>query len=192
VGPAGTLLYLHHDPTPPVANTVAMRNLTMNKDIPTATTLYNYSTDLDANLGRTVKKGGSVTSSDQTRSINWLYQAPDTLQLDGTGEVTLWVAPDSFDCGKTMNLNIALRQKNSANPTSGTLLASTSYLYVPPAAAVCAYERIQIPLPVTATVPQNKWLELKIYLAASADDGMLVYDTTAYASSIVIPTVTTS
>ncbi|MFC1861294.1 hypothetical protein ACFLYL_03355 [Chloroflexota bacterium] len=49
---------MHSNPTPPVGDTEAQAALLMDITEPTATTLYNYDTDLDEEPGRLIEIGG--------------------------------------------------------------------------------------------------------------------------------------
>jgi len=80
-------LYLHNNPTPPVGDTSAQADLPLSYTVPTATALYNYDTDNDADPGRMIKKDiGGVTQSDLDKYQNWriLFSATifDTLVFD--------------------------------------------------------------------------------------------------------------
>ena len=188
IGSAGIVLYLHNDPSPPVGDTTSKTNLDMDTDAPTATNLYNYSTDKDTDAGRYVDKNGTSDITDPNEMVNWVYQAPEELTLDGDVRVDLYYANKDFNCVKYLDVVVYLRQKNSANNSNGTVLGTGTATWNPD--GTCSFTTLSITFPVSATVPNNKWLEIKVVLdsGSGGDVGYLAYDTTAYQGFAIIPT----
>lgn len=186
VGGASTKLYLHDNPFPPTGNQSTEERYLMTADIPTQSTLYNYSTDLDVEPGRLVQPGGSATSSRQTKA-QWIYQAPEPLQLVGNLILNTWVANDAANCNQPVAIVAVIRQKNSANAGGGTVLGTaTGTLNL-----TCSFQQIGTTIAVSHTVPKNKWVEVTLYINGTITNRPMrvAYDTTVYPSSLNIPTV---
>lgn len=186
VGGASRSLYLHDDPFPPVGDEDIETRYLMTEDTPTATTLYNYSTDLDTEPGRLVNPGGSVSST-ASKKAQWLFQAPEELLLDGDLRFEVFVANDAANCGLPVALEAVIRQKNSANSNGGTIISSASGLVV----LDCTFQQVTTTLTVSHTVPKNKWVELTLYVNGAITNipVRVAYDTVGYPSALVIPTV---
>jgi len=188
IGAAGIVLYLHNNPSPPTGDTTSQTNLDMDITVPTEETLYNYSTDSDTDPGRSLDKGGSTNESTNGKMVNWLYQAPEELTLSGSVQVDLYYANKDFLCDKHLDVVVHLRQKNSANTPNGTVLGTGTGTWNPD--VTCSFTMLSITFPVSAIIPNNKWLEIKVLLDPSigGDAGYLAYDTATYQSFAIIPT----
>ncbi len=192
VGTAGTTLWLHHDPTPATADASQTRiNYRMNETNVLATDLWDYDTT-DGWPGRALTQGGDVTTTNpRDRLVNWVYQAPDTLFVEGPMVVSLFVAADDFNCPETLVFDAVVRVKNSAGTGSGTVLGAVNDVTVVTGAAGCTWEKLDfaVSLPFT-TIDQGDWLELKILLdSTSTDDAMLAFDTVDHPATALLPTV---
>lgn len=192
VGTAGTTLWLHHDPTPAVGDASQTKiNYRMNETNVVATDLWDYDRT-DGWPGRALTPGGNAnTTNPRDRLVNWVYQAPDTMFLEGPVNVTLWVAADDFNCPETLVFDVLVRVKNSANTGSGTILGSIDDLIVPTGVSGCGWEQLDFSLGIPfTTVNQGDWIELKLLLdGVSTDDAMLAFDTVDYPAIAVLPTV---
>lgn len=191
IGPAGIVLLLHNDPSPPTGDTTSQVNLDMDVTDPTVETLYNYSTDKDTDPGRFLDKGGSTDENAKAKMINWLYQAPEELTLDGNVQVDLYYANQDFDCAEHLDVVVHLRQKNSAGTSNGTVLGTGTGVWNPEEIdGTCDFTLLSITFAVSATVPNNKWLEIKVLLDPTfgGDPGYLAFDTTTFQSFAIIPT----
>jgi len=186
VGGASRSLYLHDDPFPPIGDEDIEDQYLMTEDMPTATTLYNYSTDLDTEPGRQIKPGGSPVATDRKKA-QWVFQAPEALVLDGDLRFETFVANDAANCGQPVALEAVIRQKNSAAAGGGTVLASAAGIVV----LDCNFQLVSTTLAVSHTVPKNKWIEVTLYVDQSITNlpVRVAYDTVAYPSALVIPTV---
>lgn len=192
VGTAGTTLWLHHDPTPAGADASQTKiNYRMNETNVLATDLWDYDTT-DSNPGRAVTQGGDVTTTNpRAKVVNWVYQAPDTLFVEGPMAVSMWVAADDFLCPETLVFDVFVRIKNSANTSNGVILGSVDDLTVITGTAGCGWEPLDfsVSLPFT-TVDQGDWIEIKIVAdSLSTRDAMLAFDTVDHPAIAVLPTV---
>ena len=111
--------YLHNNPTPPTANTTAQVNLAMNATVPTAATLYQYSTDCAARAGRRLTRAApSPTQATVCDYVNWRTAAQTAaMTLSGTVTLDIWATTDTTNTNRTGVLVAYLRDYN---PTGGT------------------------------------------------------------------------
>ena len=121
-------LYLHNFPTAPTGNTTSIKALPMDEVAPTATTLYQYSTDTYPWPGRVTEdvSSASHTESDADEMANWVWQAPTNVTLQGTMNMHVWmqVVPDDKGKCNQGDWNIYVRKKSSSTTDTGTLIAS--------------------------------------------------------------------
>ena len=103
--------YLHNYPTPPVDDTEIQLPLPMDESVPTAVTLYNYSTDRHNDPGRFLQRGGHQT--DETHPFkyqNWQSEElAGNLQISGDVTFDMWVAMNMFNPDWAGMFNICLR-----------------------------------------------------------------------------------
>lgn len=195
IGTVGITLYLHNRPTPPTGNTTAQKNTPMTVDAPTASTLYQYSTNYYSNnAGRFVDKKTTTSGESSTNFMaNWVYQVPATTTYNGTAELEIWVALKDLKCDKTVNFNVFLREKATSSTDTGTQFASGVGVAVPQGAVEpCNFRLITVTMPVNRTINTNQWIELKVtVLEATGDAGLFAYDTPAFESKLTLPQVAT-
>ncbi|HEV3363016.1 MAG TPA: hypothetical protein VG795_02545, partial [Acidimicrobiia bacterium] len=185
---AGLRLYLHNYPTPPTGDTPAGRALPMDATAPTATTLYMYSTDhFNGRSGRNVHRGSTDPGeANLAYMVNWVYQVPEDLVLDGTASAGVWVTHKD-GCVHTGSFNLWLRTKPSRISDAGTTIASGAGS-IPPGPDEPCWNLSGVAMPVSTTIPAGTWLELKLTVAdADRDAAMIGYDTTSFASYLDLP-----
>ncbi len=180
--------YLHNNPTPPTGNTNTQAVLPMNTTAPTATTLYNYDTDRNSDVGLTIAKGGSgAGETDLTKYQAWRTAIlSNNLPLMGTVTVDLWSAMKNFNDKKRGVVTIYLRNYNGSTYTeigNGTLdltqWSGGSATWVKRTITISG---------LNYTVPAGNMLEVKIIVGnSSGDDMWFAYDTTSYPSIIKTP-----
>jgi len=209
VGPVGIALYLHHNPSPPVANTTAQTQIPMNITTPTATTLYKYSTNYynptaPVYPGRYLEDLATTPAANEntaSRMVNWVYQVPISTTFEGAGSIRLWVAARDQRCDRSISLRFYIRHRSNPNNNNGVAiptLPSTLDATVPAPGGVapCAFTQVDVPFTVPATVPAttiptNGLIELKVVVnSTSADHALIAYDTTSYPSRLFMPQVT--
>jgi len=129
---SGTLTYyLHNNPTPPVGDTNAQANLSMNDVQPTADTLYNYDKNYDwrnPRPGRRVEESsGGPDGLELKEYQNW-RSAPYSSEthLKGTVVINLFIAPDGFNFDNDGSFRVYLRDYNPATGTY-TEIGSADY-----------------------------------------------------------------
>ncbi|MDQ3953191.1 MAG: hypothetical protein M3279_09565, partial [Actinomycetota bacterium] len=188
---SGLRLYLHNFPTPPSGNTPAGRALDMNAAAPTAATLYQYSTDhFNGRSGRYVHRSTTSGSAeaDLLYMINWVYQVPQDVVLDGTATGGIWLSQKD-GCAQTGQFHLWLRTKSDRMSDAGTLIGSGAGP-VPPSGGSppCGWGLVGVSMPVSATIPKGTWIELKLTVRdADRDAAMVAYDTTSFASYLDLP-----
>ena len=175
--------YLHNNPTPPTANTTAQINLAMNATVPTAATLYQYSTDCVARAGRRLTRAApSPTQATVCDYENWRTAAlTAAMTLSGTVTLDIWAATDTTAANHSGVLVAYLRDYN---PTGGTYvaIANATDTYTYPVGRTTFYLRA-IPVTVTGTytLAVGHQLEVKVEASNAGQNAMLVaYDTAAY------------
>jgi hypothetical protein len=186
---AGLRLYLHNYPTPPSGNTPAGRSLPMDATAPTAGTLYQYSTDhFNDRQGRYVHRGsaGGAGEANLAYMINWVFQAPEDLVLDGNATAGIWITHKD-GCVHPGSFSLWLRTKTNAMADSGTTIASGTGA-IPPGPSEPCWTLAGVSMPVSTTIPAGTWVELKITVNdADRDAAMVAYDTTSFASYLDLP-----
>jgi hypothetical protein len=181
------LWYLHNYPMPPKGNTNLQLNLPLDQKNPTATTLYNYDTNVDGLPGRTILRGGSGASeSDSRRYQNWL-SAPlgSSAMIDGNVAVTFYTAMKNMTQGQG-SVTVFLRDYDGASYRElcqGTLTQSNWQ------GSTRTWLRKTLSINCgSQTIPAGHRVEVKFIVAGSTVTDMLFgYDTTAHPSSVEFP-----
>jgi hypothetical protein len=186
---AGTwAYYLHNNPTPPRASTMAQYNLTMTTVVPTATVLYNYDTNSANRPGRGINRNNPPSPGLATafRYVNWRTPAlASALSLNGTVTVDIWSATNVGTANRTGSLIAYLRD---FNPAAGTYveIANATYTGVY-AAGRTYYERpIAVTVSPSYSIVAGHMLEVKIEspTATSKNNMLVAYDTTTDSSVV--------
>jgi hypothetical protein len=186
---AGLRLYLHNYPTPPSGDTNGTRALPMDTAAPTATTLYDYNVDVfSGRSGRYVHRGSAngPGEADLRYMINWVFQVPQDMVLDGSATGGIWVTHKD-GCVHTGSFRLWLRTKHNAMTDTGTLIGSGTGA-VPPGPDEPCWNLSGVSIPVSTTIPAGTWLELKLTVDdADRDAAMVAYDTISFASYLDLP-----
>ena len=113
------LLYLHNNPTPPVADTNAQAVLPMDTSPPSATILYNYGQDRDTDSGLTIQRGGTGPGeSDSLKHQVWRSGAlSGRMRLAGEVAIDFWSALKDY---KAVNLTTYYLHNNPTPPVADT------------------------------------------------------------------------
>ena len=179
--------YLHNNPTPPTANTAAQANLAMNTTVPTAATLWQYSTGCAARAGRRLTRAApSPTQATLCDYQNWRTPALTVgLSLSGAISVDIWTASDTGTANRTAGVVAYLRD---FNPTAGTYVEIANATYTGAyAVGRTYYERpILVAVAPVYTLAVGHMLEVKIEspTATSQNNMLVAYDTTADSSVV--------
>jgi hypothetical protein len=181
---------LHNNPTPPVGNTTAQANLTMDENPAAAATLYNYDTNADSSPGRRLQRVG--TGPGETvlaRYAAWRSPVLTTARvIKGTVAVQLWSAVANFQLNAAGSIVAYLRDYNPATGTyveiSSATRTSANWQGGQPTWIPAG---ISIPV-VNYSVPLGHRVELKVEATSSASANMwIAYDTMSYPSSVTLP-----
>lgn len=183
-------VYLHNNPTPPIANTTAQYNLSATAAAPTATTLYRYDTNganrAGRGISRTATPGPGLTTA--LAYVNWLTPAfASDFTIVTSATVGIWSAANTTAANRTGSLVVYLRD---FNPSTG------SYANIGTATYTATYRTgrtfYTTPVTVTLSAPYvltaGHRLELKIESpsATSAVNMLVAYDTRTYVSSLTL------
>lgn len=181
-----TTWYLHGNPTPPTGNTTARFNLALNASAPTATTLFNYDTNCEGRVGRSVNRNtGLVSEATTCRYATWRSARLTMARtLNGTATLTVWARKTSSG-GTAPTLRAFLRvfdpgtstytELGSANVTVTTESTSPWASYTPTWSLA------------SVSVPAGRRIVIKLVATGGTRDVEVAYDTTAYPSSLTLP-----
>ena len=178
--------YLHDDPTPPVGNTTARLLLTADQVVPTAQTLYNYSSDLDSEPGRHLDEAGyDKNRTDPAEAVAWrLPPATGPQRLVGAITVDYWVAQDGFTNTDETKIKWFLRDFNPGDATYAEIeeIEFKQDPLGPPGDWVHVTTVFQ---DVDYVLASGHVIELKA--EAGGVNANLAYDTDEYPSFVVFP-----
>lgn len=188
---AGTIYYLHNNPTPPTGDTTSQANLPLTAAAPTAATLYNYDTDRDLSTGRLITRGATgAGDTNLTRYQNWRTATLTSLVTITSGTVTVafWSAMKDFGAGRRGVVTAYLRDFNTITSTYAEVANATLDVADWQGGSTAWVRKtvgISVPLYVLAI---GHRLELKLVVAGTSDDDMwFAYDTTSYRSWLQLP-----
>jgi hypothetical protein len=187
---AGTwAFYLHNNPTPPVGNTTAQVNLTMNATVPTVPILYQYSTNCVGRAGRRITR--AAPNPNQATACNYVNWRTGVLvaamPLNGTITVDIWSAADTANPNRTGGIVAYLRDFNPAGAGTYTEIANGLWHTTYVAGRTFYHYPISVTLGAAYTVPAGHQLEVKLVATNAYQSAMLVaYDTTVYSSFLRI------
>jgi hypothetical protein len=180
-----TAFYLHNDPSPPTGDTGTQEPLPLDATTPTATTLYNYSTNFDSAPGRALEQSTLGLSETNTRRIqHWAYPVGTGFTIDSSSELSIWLAPRDSTPNKTVGLIVGLYDCNSTL-SSCTLLVSAQNSGTP---WPTTQTEMTIPLgSVSHVFAAGQSLVIKVVPTSSTDTAVaMAYDTTGYPSAFTI------
>jgi len=181
--------YLHNNPTPATGATTAQSGLGMTLTYPDNTTLWDYDSDIDSTVGRTIAKGGSgAGETDISLYQNWLSPvlAADT-SIDGNVVVEIWGAAQGFSSTSSGELILYLRDFNGSTYTeiASTTISASAWDSAASGTWVKKAGEISVS---NYTVSNGNQIELKITVGAGSSGGMMIaYDATLYPSVLVLP-----
>ena len=191
-------LFLHDLPTPPTGSSASDVDLAMNETAPTATTLFNYSTDLTTpanppnSQGRLVRKRtpNAATNSMGQREfmVNWVHLSPPGgYILDGQATLRTFVT-----CSTTQ-FEVFLQNKNNQGANSGIDLnggARQIVTPVPPPNCSDFYEVNYSWTIPRSTVAGGRFIDLKFVIPDSGPgSGRFAYDTVSQPATLTLPRV---
>ena len=180
--------YMHSNPSPPTGDTNSQADLPFTTTVPTATILYNYDQDVDAEPGKQIAKGGSgANESDLNKYQNWRTGVlSSNLVFDGVVNFHFWSGIKDFGDGKAGEVKAFLRDYNGTGYTEITNVT----LFVSDwqgGSSTWVEKTLAFPS-VVYSVPAGNQLEVKYIVGGNAGDDMwFAYDTTALDSRLVFP-----
>ena len=178
--------YLHDDPTPPVGDTTARLLLTADQVVPTAQTLYNYSSDLDSEPGRHLDEAGyDKNRTDPAGAVAWrLPPTTGAQRLVGAITVDYWVAQDGFTNTEETKIKWFLRDFNPGDATY-TEIEEIELKQNPLGPAGDWVHATTVFQDVDYVLASGHVIELKA--EAGGVNANLAYDTDEYPSFVVFP-----
>lgn len=175
-----TAHFLHNTNTTPTADSDRVASMAGNLVPPVATTLFNYDRDVDTVPGRNLATGGGgATDATASRSMTWNYSTTSSKTYGGaSARARIWVKSTTPFASFTLNAFLRYR-------TGGFVTASSASSPVVTDNGNWQLVTIDLPLSADITVGQNKDLQLRLQVTGSAVE--VAYDTTTYASDLVLP-----
>ena len=181
--------YWHNDPTPPTTVTSSHAVLAMTSYEPSATTLYNYDTDRDTDVGLLIRKGGSgVGETDLTQYQVWRTgPISDGLAISGDVTVDFWSALKDFKLNATGSVTIFLRDYDGVS--SYTEIGNSTISDSDWQGGISDFIQKTISIMgLSYTIPVDHELEAKLIVESASGANMwLAYDTTSRPSIVNIP-----
>lgn len=184
---------LHNAATP--GDTTAQQTLTMAVTAPYATTLYEYSTDVQlAQPGRILLPGGvafPAGSTDPIRVADWRFPV-GAKAYSGTAAVNLWVAPPVGGALSSVSLKAYVYKYTKV----GSSYAATQLVEIPLSVPVFTCTGLQqvggtaavsVPTNGSGSLGPNDWMGLRV-VNAGTSPVRIAYDVQSlYAASLALP-----
>ena len=174
--------YTLHNLQPP-GDTTAQVQLGMDTSAPSASTLFNYSTNVAGfTSGRTVLAGGSSTSTDPSNYVDWRYQFAAPRTLSGAATLSFWVSSNGQPGSMTATIYTLTKSGGSYVPT-------TIYTSAVSLTGSCAgYQQVVLAVPISAlSLKNNDYIGVRLFVPAGAVALSFAYDTAGYDSNLVLP-----
>jgi probable HAF family extracellular repeat protein len=190
-------VYLHNNPSLPLADTNMQPDLPLDINEPAATTLYNYDQDRDAFPGRLIQKGGSDNGADESDPVkfqNWRYTVPsEGLTLSGDVELTYFSGmkdfPDNSGAREKRGYVVTFLRDCDHSGSSCSTIASGSVNRGTWHGGKNQWMEDTITfVGLDDSIAYGRYLELKLVVHSDADDDMwFAYDTDAYPARLILP-----
>lgn len=189
LGTRSWFYYLHHRPSPAVADTQSsVVDLTMNTSAPTGTTLYHLSTDISGtDAGRVIQRSTGLTSDTNTKHYeDWWGPVLASGHRYTRATLRIWAQPRTNGGGATME--VTLRDRTGAT-ASVTDVTSATYARSDWSTGG-SFSVVQLDLQFDWLLAAGHRFELRIMAlnAAKGDQDVIVaYDTSSYGSTFTLP-----
>jgi hypothetical protein len=182
--------FLHNNPTPPTADTNSQATLPLDFTQSTATTLFNYDANRDANPGLFLVRGpagGKLDLPDTAKFQDWATAAQTSpMTIDGRVTLFISVAAFAFEVGKLNKLGGWLLDLNPATGAFVQIVQRGEVSYTSQATWTAASMHFR---PTVYTIPQGHKLMLRVQFdGISEAEGMVAFDTTGQLSLLSVPT----
>jgi hypothetical protein len=182
-----TTYYLHNNPTPPVGNTNAQANLSMNTTGPSATVLYNYDANQDSAAGRLIARGGTgAGETNLARYQNWRGPTAGLSgqSINGTVTVEFWSGMPGFVQSAAGEVRVFLRDVDSLTGLTAEI-ANATVSAADWQAGASGWVKRSASFSVNRLLLVGHRLEVKLLVGSgAADDMMFAYDTSLYRSRL--------
>lgn len=168
----------------------------LRAEAPTAPSLGNFDTNVDAGQGRAIARALTTpasTTTSATAMANWRHQVAKDTTLQGSVLVDLYLAVASVGAtpGADVPLGVTVYVNRSTSGSGTTeLIGQASGALGLDAGA--AFRHLQVSVPITSvTVAKNRFVEIKVVVdsTASTTGAWLAYDATGYPAVVRLPVV---
>jgi len=177
--------FLHNFPTPPTADTASQLLLTMEGGLPSATTLFNYDNNRDADPGLTLLR----TQNGLSESLTTKYQVWRTGVLgapkviNGSVLVDIFAALAPVTQGQIGIVVVYLRDFDGVSHTE--IGESAVFARDWQSGATGFVERMALIKDINYTIPAGNELEIRLQIdIASEQDMTVAYDTVQHSSLV--------
>lgn len=188
--PIPLTLNLHNRPSPPIGNTVAQTDLTMDVTAPATTQLFQYSTDVsggNGRPGRLVRVGtAGASEADKSKMVNWVHAPASRLTLKGNAILRAYIVNLDLSCVVGSTFHTHLRNRPVGSGTTSLVGSSVSTTV---GILGCPLQEVTYPINTETIIDVGRQLELKLTVPSGIEPAF-AYDTTSYAATLTIPQVT--
>jgi hypothetical protein len=186
----GSAWYLHNNPSPPSGNTTAQPSLPLSQTVPTAPTLFNYSTDLHSFPGRHIHRAsGSADVNESALDRHQVWRTPvlaSDLTINGSALLFIYAGTEDFRLARSGAIRVFLRDFDGSSYTEITdgLLFDADWQ---DGSGTWTSHTLTLPS-VSYTIPAGHRLEMKVLIDNVSDEDMnLAYDTAFFPSRLILP-----
>ncbi|MGI9608442.1 MAG: HD-GYP domain-containing protein [Acidimicrobiales bacterium] len=159
-------------------NTESSPTLPFSLFSPGGSTLYNYDTDRDSEIGLTVKKDSAgLSTNDLAKKQEWKWVAPVETAITGRMILTLWAADKDLDSGESIGLRVGAYACSASCVQLGVADWSAS--------STSGFREATLELgEVTTSLAEGDVLLLRVVVPGERSDGdvAIAYGTTSYAA----------
>lgn len=180
-------MYLHNNPSPPIADTTTQPTLPVDTATPSADAIFNYDTDRDIDPGRSILPGGlGFDEIDPDLHQRWTSPVfPETTLLNGAPQLIFWSSVPAFQADVSGTVTAYLAATNGSHQAwliSGTITDANWNPFISWTEKTITFDA------PGADIPAGYWLELVITVPLASDSYLrFAYDTITYPSRVVWP-----
>jgi hypothetical protein len=164
--------------------------LPLGQTVPTATTLFNYSSDINSFPGRHIHRaGGSADANESAPDRNQVWRTPvlsSDVTISGSALLFMWSGTEDFRLSRSGAVRAFLRDFDGSGHTEITEVT----LFDPDwqgGSSTWVAHTLVFPS-VNYTVPAGHRVELKLIVDNSSDEDMnLAYDTASFPTRLILP-----
>ena len=186
---AADCFYLHNSSTPPGVDTASQAVLPLDTELPVATTLFNYDTDVDSASGLELRETNQgLNESNPNRHQVW-RSGPLTATTTISGDVLfdVWAASKTFRQERIGIITFYLRDRNPVGPSYTEIGQGSVFARDWQFGSKTFVERMGLSPGFSYSIPAGNELEVFVVVEQeSTQDMWMAYDTVDYASLIDI------